>query len=139
MAVSTYQIEVATKGYGDLVDVTGAVEGFVAESGVKEGLATVFVPGATAAVTTIEYEPGLVSDLKAALERLVPRDMPYAHDSRWGDGNGFSHVRAALVKASLSVPVAKGRLITGTWQQIVVIDFDNRARRRRVVVQILGE
>lgn len=90
-------------------------------------------------MTTVEYESGLVADLKAAFERLVPRDTHYAHDSRWGDGNGFSHVRAALLKAGLSVPVSGGNLATGTWQQIVVVDFDNRPRRRRVVVQIMGE
>jgi secondary thiamine-phosphate synthase enzyme len=119
--------------------VTGEVQDAVSRSGVREGLATVFVPGATAGVTTVEYEPGLASDLKAAFERLVPQDLAYAHDSRWGDGNGFSHVRAALLKASLSVPISDGSLVTGTWQQIVVVDFDNRARRRRVVVQIMGE
>lgn len=139
MAVSTYQFEVSTEGYCDIKDVTGEVEDLVRQSGVKEGLVTVFVPGATAGVTTVEYESGLVADLKAAFERLVPRDVQYAHDSRWGDGNGFSHVRAALLKASLSVPVSGGNLITGTWQQIVVVDFDNRPRRRRVVVQIMGE
>lgn len=139
VAVSTYQFEVSTRGYCDIKDVTGEVEDLVRQSGVKEGLVTVFVPGATAGVTTVEYEAGLVADLKAAFERLVPRDVQYAHDSRWGDGNGFSHVRAALLKASLSVPVSGGNLITGTWQQIVVVDFDNRPRRRRVVVQIMGE
>lgn len=139
MAVSTFEFEVSTKGYCDIKDVTEEVQDLVRQSGVGEGLATVFVPGATAGVTTVEYESGLVSDLKAALERLVPRDMHYAHDSRWGDGNGFSHVRAALLKASLSVPVSGGNLATGTWQQIVVVDFDNRPRRRRVVVQIMGD
>lgn len=137
--VSTHRFDVTTKGYGDTIDVTGEVQGLVGESGLTEGLVTVFVPGATASVTTIEYESGLISDLKAALERLVPRDAAYAHDARWGDGNGFSHIRASLVKASLSVPVSQGRLVIGTWQQIVVIDFDNRPRRRQVIVQMLGE
>jgi len=139
MAVSTYEFEISTKGYCDIKDVTDQVQDFVRRSGVKEGLATVFVPGATAGVTTVECESGLVSDLKAAFERLVPREVPYAHDSRWGDGNGFSHVRAALLRASLSVPFSGGSLVTGTWQQIVVVDFDNLPRRRRVVVQVMGE
>ena len=139
MAVRKSEFQVNTKGYGDVIDVTGEVQAAVERSGLREGLATVFVPGATAGVTTIEYEPGLVSDLKAALERLAPRDAVYAHDSRWGDGNGFSHVRAALLKPSLAVPFSEGSLVVGTWQQVVVIDFDNRPRRRRVVVQVLGE
>lgn len=122
-----------------MVDVSSQVADAVRRSGIRDGLATVFVPGATAGVTTVEYESGLVADLKEAFERLVPRDARYAHDARWGDGNGFSHVRAALLKSSLSVPVSGGTLITGTWQQIVVVDFDNRPRQRRVVVQVLGE
>jgi len=122
-----------------VVDVSSQVADAVRRSGIRDGLATVFVPGATAGVTTVEYESGLVADLKEAFERLVPRDARYAHDARWGDGNGFSHVRAALLKSSLSVPVSGGTLITGTWQQIVVVDFDNRPRQRRVVVQVLGE
>jgi len=139
MAVSNHEFQVASKGYCDLIDVTDEVQNAVGRSGLKDGVVTVFVPGSTAGVTTVEYEPGLVSDLKAAFERLVPRDTAYAHDSRWGDGNGFSHVRASLLGASLSVPFSRGTLTTGTWQQIIVIDFDNRPRRRRVVVQVIGE
>jgi secondary thiamine-phosphate synthase enzyme len=139
MGVFTYEFETSGKGYCDIKDVTGQVAGLVRQSGVKEGLVTVFVAGSTAGVTTVEYEPGLVADFKAAIERLVPQDAHYAHDARWGDGNGFSHVRAALMKPSLSVPVSGGALITGTWQQIVVVDFDNKPRRRRVVVQVMGE
>jgi secondary thiamine-phosphate synthase enzyme len=139
MPVFNYDFEVSTKGYCDIIDVTEEVQEFVRQSGLKDGLATVFVPGATAGVTAVEYELGLVADLKAAFERLVPRNIGYDHDSRWGDGNGFSHVRAALLKASLSVPFSGGSLITGTWQQIVVVDFDNRPRRRKVVVQVMGE
>ena len=139
MAVSTYEFQISTKGYCDVVDVTDQVQELVRKSGAREGLATVFVPGATAGVTTVEYESGLVADLKAAFERLVPRGEHYAHDARWGDGNGFSHVRAALLKASLSVPFSGGSLMTGTWQQIVIVDFDNRPRRRGVVVQVMGE
>ena len=139
MAVQSYEFEISTKGFCDVRDVTGEVADAVRKSGLKDGLATVFVPGATAGVTTVEYESGLVRDLKAAFERLAPRDMEYAHDARWGDGNGFSHVRASLLKASLSVPFSGGGLATGTWQQIVVVDFDNRPRRRRVLVQVIGE
>ena len=139
MPVASYQFEIATKGFCDVRDVTAEVASAVKKSGLSEGLATVFVPGATAGVTTVEYESGLVQDLKAALERLVPRDMTYAHDSRWGDGNGFSHIRASLLKASLSIPFSGGGLATGTWQQIVVVDFDARPRRRRVLVQVIGE
>jgi secondary thiamine-phosphate synthase enzyme len=139
MAVQTYEFQINTKGYCDVVDVTDQVRELVRKSGAREGLATIFVPGATAGVTTVEYESGLVADLKTAFERLVPREEHYAHDARWGDGNGFSHVRAALLKASLSVPFSGGSLITGTWQQIVVVDFDNRPRRRGVLVQVMGE
>jgi len=139
MASTASEFQVATRGYCDVVDVSSQVADAVRRSGIRDGLATVFVPGATAGVTTVEYESGLVADLKEAFERLVPRDARYAHDARWGDGNGFSHVRAALLKSSLSVPVSGGTLITGTWQQIVVVDFDNRPRQRRVVVQVLGE
>jgi secondary thiamine-phosphate synthase enzyme len=139
MPVSNYDFQMDTEGYGDTIDVTDRVRDFVRQSGLTSGLATVFIPGSTAGVTTIEFERGLVSDMKAALERMAPEDMPYAHDERWGDGNGFSHVRAAVVKASLSVPFAGGKLSLGRWQQIVVVDFDNRPRNRRVVVQVMGE
>jgi secondary thiamine-phosphate synthase enzyme len=123
----------------DASDVTERVADVVTRSGVREGLCVVFVPGSTAAVTTIEFEPGVVEDLKRAVEKIAPRDMRYAHDAAWGDGNGHAHVRAALLGPSLAVPVADGRLTLGTWQQIVVLDFDNRPRRRRVVVQVTGE
>lgn len=123
----------------DVADVTKRVADLVEKSGVQEGLCVVFVPGSTAAVTTIEFEPGVVEDLKRAIERLAPRGERYAHDAAWGDGNGYAHVRAAMVGPSLAVPIAEGHLVLGTWQQIVVLDFDNRPRRRRVVVQISGE
>ena len=139
MPVKTYDFQVSTKGYGDVIDVTDKVEGLVAKSSLADGTVTVFVPGSTAGVTTVEYESGLVSDLRDAFDRLVPRTLTYAHDSRWGDGNGFSHVRASLLGASLTVPFAGGRLILGTWQQIVISDFDNRSRRRQIVVQVMGE
>ncbi|HON60174.1 MAG TPA: secondary thiamine-phosphate synthase enzyme YjbQ, partial [Smithella sp.] len=106
---------------------------------ITDGLVTVFCPGSTGAVTTIEYETGVLQDLKKALERLVPGDIPYAHDRRWGDGNGFAHVRAALMKPSLSVPLVSASLTLGTWQQIVFMDFDNRERHRDIAVQVIGD
>ena len=120
-------------------DLTGGVAESVRETGITDGTATVFVPGATAGITTIEYEPGLLRDFPAALERFAPRDIPYAHDETWPDGNGHSHVRASTIGPSLTVPVAAGKLVLGTWQQIVLVDFDNRARDRRVVVTVIGE
>jgi len=132
-------IEVQARGFSDVVDITDKVASIVADSGIRNGLVSIFVPGSTASVTTIEYEEGAVSDLKEAIERLVPSNTPYRHDQRWGDGNGFSHVRAALMKPGLTVPCADGRLALGTWQQIILIDFDNRSRKRRVIVNIIGQ
>ncbi len=122
----------------DVHDVTAEVQAAVAESGVKEGVVVVFTPGSTAAVTTIEYEPGAVSDLVRALREIAPEQREYAHNARWGDGNGYSHLRAALLGPSVSIPVAGGKVVLGTWQQVVVLDFDNKARRRRVVMQVVG-
>jgi len=123
----------------DIFDLTEDLRKLVTESGIAEGEMLVFVPGSTAALTTIEYEPGVLEDLKAALERMAPAHMRYAHDAAWGDGNGFSHVRAALVGPSLVVPIAGGHPILGTWQQVVLLDFDNRARHRRILVRLIGE
>lgn len=134
---STFSIE--TTGFTDMHDITGRAVRFVASSGVKEGTLTVFVPGATAGVTTLEYEDGALEDLKKAIARLAPEEIHYAHDARWGDGNGFAHVRAALLGPSLSVPILHGRLGLGTWQQIILVDFDNRPRERSVILQVLGE
>ena len=122
----------------DVIDITRPVAEKVAESGIAEGQALVFTPGSTAALTTIEYESGVVHDLIEAIERIAPKDMDYRHDARWGDGNGYAHVRSALLGPSLTVPVTQGRLALGTWQQIVLIDFDNRPRKRQVVVQTSG-
>ncbi len=130
---------VETKGFTDVLDVTPKVERIVSASGVGSGIVLAFTPGSTAGLTTIEYEPGAVSDLKDAVARLAPEGIAYAHDARWGDGNGFSHVRAALLGPSLALPVRGGALVTGTWQQIVLVDFDNRPRSRRVEVQVLGD
>jgi secondary thiamine-phosphate synthase enzyme len=132
-------ISLSTTGFSDIIDITDPVASVVGHSKIKDGLVTVFCPGSTGSVTTIEYEPGVLRDLQKTIEKIVPSDVPYEHDRRWGDGNGFSHVRAALMKPSLSVPLIKGKLSLGTWQQIVFIDFDNRRRERNVLVHILGD
>ncbi|HNQ19255.1 MAG TPA: secondary thiamine-phosphate synthase enzyme YjbQ, partial [Smithellaceae bacterium] len=128
-------IPIDTKGFSDIIDITPRVLSYVKQAGIANGLITLFCPGSTGALTTIEYEPGVLRDLREALEKIAPSDVSYHHDARWGDGNGFSHVRAALMKPSLSIPVIEGRPTLGTWQQIVFIDFDNRARKRNIVVQ----
>ncbi|MBZ5553312.1 MAG: secondary thiamine-phosphate synthase enzyme YjbQ [Acidobacteriia bacterium] len=128
-----------TKGLNDILDITGQVVAIVNRSAMKEGLVTVFCPGSTGSITTIEFESGVLEDLKRALERIVPSDIPYDHNKRWGDDNGFSHVRAALMKPSLSIPLSQGSLALGTWQQVVFIDFDNRRRQRNIVVQVMGD
>lgn len=137
--IKTHVIKVKTQGFTDIIDITREVEQGVDASGVANGIVTVFVAGSTAGITTIEFESGAVSDLQTAIERQAPRDLPYAHDARWGDGNGFSHVRAALMGACLTVPFNDRRLQLGTWQQIILCDFDNRPRDREVLVQIMGE
>jgi secondary thiamine-phosphate synthase enzyme len=132
-------ISIDTKGFNDIIDITPSVLSYVEQAGIFSGLVTLFCPGSTGALTTIEYEPGVLRDLQEALGKIAPSDIPYHHDERWGDGNGFSHVRAALMKPSLSIPIVYGRPTLGTWQQIVFIDFDNRARSRNIIVQIIGE
>jgi len=132
------EILFSTRGFNDVIDVTDRVRRVVLASGIADGTVHLFTPGATAGVTTIEFEPGCVADLKAALERIAPQGGHYDHNERWGDGNGFSHVRAALLGPSLSIPVAGGALLTGTWQQLVVVDFDNKPRKRRLVVTVSG-
>jgi len=132
-------IELDTKGFSDCIDLTRRVESILHASTIRNGLASVFAVGSTASITTIEYESGVVEDLKEAIERVAPSDIHYRHDARWGDGNGFSHVRAALMKPGLTIPVIDGALILGTWQQIVFIDFDNRPRERKIIVQIVGD
>jgi secondary thiamine-phosphate synthase enzyme len=128
-----------TSGQTDIVDLSADLGVFVRESGLRHGQCTVMVPGSTAAVTTIEYESGALSDLQRAIERLVPRDIAYEHDQRWGDGNGYSHVRAALLGPSVTIPLIEGRLVLGTWQQVVCVDFDNRPRQRRLIFHVTGE
>jgi secondary thiamine-phosphate synthase enzyme len=138
MVVTARQV-VTTKGQGDAHDITGVVAGAVRSSGVTDGIVTVFVVGSTAAVTTIEFEPGAVADFNRLLDRLAPRGADYAHHARWGDDNGSSHVRAALVGPSLTIPFTDGELALGTWQQILLLEADTRGRRREVVIQVLGE
>ena len=139
MSAHTRSIGLHTRGFNDVHDLTPPVAKIVAGSGVSNGMVTVFVPGSTAGITTIEFESGAIEDLKKAIERIVPSTIPYDHDERWGDGNGFSHVRAAMMGPSLTVPVSGGALALGTWQQIILIDFDNRAREREVVVTVVGD
>lgn len=139
MKIITDHIPLSTKGFTDIIDVTPDVDAAIKRSGVDSGTVTVFISGSTAGITTIEYEPGLLQDLPEAFEKIAPMNKRYSHDATWGDGNGFSHVRAAMLGCSLSVPFNAGRMLLGTWQQIVVIDFDNRSRQREVVLQIMGE
>ena len=138
MELQTTTIERSTTGDTDILDLSGDVEAFVNETGVREGWVMVFVPGSTGAVTTIEFESGAVNDLKRAIEQIAPRDGEYEHNLRWHDGNGYSHVRAALMGPSLVLPISEGRVQTGTWQQIVLCDYDNRPRRRRIQFQVIG-
>ncbi len=139
MPVFTKRVELNTKAENDVVDITGEVQGAVEESGLDAGVTTVFVPGSTAAVTTIEFEPGLAKDFPDMLGRVAPKDIEYEHQKAWQDDNGRSHVKASLVGPSLSVPFADGVLTLGTWQQIVFVELDIRPRRREVVVQVIGE
>ena len=135
---NSYELTFATAGHSDIIDITAAVSDKVAEGGLQDGQVFLFVPGSTAALTTIEYERGVLGDLKEAIERLAPEGLPYHHDERWGDGNGHAHVRAALLGPSLTIPVIRGTLCLGTWQQIVLIDFDNRPRKRQIILQLCG-
>ncbi len=139
MAVYTHREHLRTRGEADVIDITPLAERVLAMSKLSDGILNAFVPGSTAGITTIEYENGAVRDLQAAIERLAPREIQYDHDRRWGDGNGYSHVRAALLKAGLGVPFERGQLMLGTWQQIILIDFDNRPRDRQVIFQLVGE
>lgn len=139
MSVITQGLRLETNGETDLIDITGEVARGVIDSGLTSGTVTVFIPGSTAGVTTIEYESGAIRDFREAIDRIAPKDIGYHHDARWGDGNGYSHVRAALQGASLTVPFADSSLLLGTWQQIIVVDFDNRPRSREIILQIIGE
>ncbi len=139
MAVVTKYISLDTKGNGDVINITEAVQTCIADSGVGDGVVTIFTPSATSGITTLEYESGCVEDLQRFFDEILPSNKEYAHNRRWGDGNGHSHARAALVKPSLTIPICEGVMTLGTWQSIVFIDFDNRSRKRKLVVQIMGE
>jgi secondary thiamine-phosphate synthase enzyme len=128
-----------TLGGVQIIDITNHVQELLTKSNLNDGLATVFVPGSTASVTTIEYEPGLIADIKKALDRIAPRDGHYEHDQRWHDGNGHSHVRAAFLKPSVAIPFSNKTLMLGTWQQLVFIELDVRPRNRTIVVQLMGD
>ena len=132
------EIPVKTRGELDVVDITDQVRRLVAGSGISNGLAHLFVAGSTAAFTTIEFEPGAVSDLKDAFSRLAPKEMEYAHNKRWGDGNGHSHVRAAMMGPDITVPVRDGDILLGTWQQIILVEFDTRSRNRKAHLTVVG-
>jgi len=137
--VRTDTHEISTKGQGDAYDVTSVVARVVAESGARSGIATTFVIGSTASVTTLEFESGVVHDIDAGLGGIAPRDGDYRHHLRWGDDNGSSHVRAAVIGPSVVVPFNDGKLMLGAWQQIVLLEFDTQSRRRQLVIQIMGE
>ncbi len=133
------EVQVRSKGEGDIIDISERVRRVVERSGIRVGVAQVFVVGSTAAVTTMEYEPGLVEDLPQALERIAPRDAEYKHHLRWGDYNGHSHVRASIIGPSLMIPVRDGEPVLGTWQQVILVELDVRPRNRRIVVTVMGE
>ena len=137
--VITSKVSLQTGGNGDTVDITPQIQKEISANNINSGIVTVFVSGSTAGLTTIEYEPGVVSDFEEMFERIIPKGMKYEHDRAWGDGNGHSHVRASLLGPSLVLPFSDKRLILGTWQQIILVDFDNRPRSRQVVLQIMGE
>jgi len=139
MPAEVHHIYTDTTGKTDIIDLTPQVNEALRQSGILSGATTLFVPGSTAALTTIEYESGVIHDLKNAIERMAPEDLYYEHNERWGDGNGYAHVRAALIGPSLHVPVVEGHLTLGTWQQVVLLDFDNRPRTRHIMMQITGE
>lgn len=137
--IITKEITFKTKGVDDIIDITPRIAEEFHKTKLTKGIVTVFVQGSTAAVTTIEYEPGLLKDLPDLYEKIIPRSKTYAHDSTWGDANGYAHLRAALQGASITIPFSNGDLLLGTWQQVVFLEFDNRSRQRRVVLQFIGE
>ncbi len=139
MKVKSESLSFQTRGFNDTKDITAEVSKKLSSSGLKDGIVTLFVPGSTGGLTTIEYESGLVKDFSEFMEKIAPSDVTYHHDAAWGDGNGFSHVRASLLGASLTVPFSDGRLSLGRWQQIVFVDFDNRSRSRTILLQFMGE
>jgi len=139
MTVYREEFYIDTRGEVDIIDLTNKIREIVERSGVKEGLVNIFSPGSTCAISTIEYEPGLLRDLPNILERIAPKDLEYEHHKRWGDYNGHSHIRATLIKSSFTAPISGGRIVLGTWQQVVFIELDVRPRNRRIIVSIIGE
>lgn len=139
MEILTEYLSISTRGDSEILDITDKVSALIAKHKLSEGNVTVFVSGSTASITTTEFEPGLRQDIPEALNRIAPQGSRYRHDDTWHDGNGHSHVRAALMGPSLTIPFSKGEMLLGTWQQIVLIDFDNRPRNRKVVVQFIGK
>lgn len=139
MSVETHTISLETRGNGDIRDITDQVRECVRNSQLKHGIATIFSPSATSGITSLEYEPGCVRDLQRVFDEIIPPDRDYAHNQRWGDGNGHSHARAALLKSSFTIPFNDRNLVLGTWQSLVLVDFDNRPRSRKLIIQLLGE
>ncbi len=139
MEILTLSFAVNTKGFNDIIDITHQVEKIVSDSGLKEGSALVFVPGSTCGITSIEYEMGALKDYHAFMEKIIPSKQKYHHDEAWNDANGYAHIRASLQGASFTVPFSNAKLLLGTWQQVILIDFDNRARNRNVIVQLMGK
>jgi secondary thiamine-phosphate synthase enzyme len=139
ITIETKKITESTAGFCDIIDITAKLKEQIQQANIRAGTATLFVSGSTAALTTIEHEPGLIQDLKEFVEKLVPSDRRYHHDDRWGDDNGFSHLRATLFGPSLAIPIVNGAPSLGTWQQVILLDFDNRPRTREIIVQLIGE
>jgi secondary thiamine-phosphate synthase enzyme len=137
--IKTLSLDLSTRGNADIIDITEGVTQAVRETGLANGTVTVFCPSSTSALTTIEYESGCLTDLRRLFDEILPANREYAHNARWGDGNGHSHARAVLLGPSLTIPFVDGRLTLGTWQQVIYVDFDNRARKRSLVVQVMGE
>ena len=139
MKIITKRLNFSTKGFNQIINITPQAQSFVAENALEEGQLLLFIDGSTAAITTIEYEPGLLQDIPEMLEKIAPMNQVYHHDDTWHDGNGYAHVRSALIGTSFTVPVFNGKLLLGTWQQIILLDFDNSPRERRVVAQYMGK
>ena len=137
--IKTDEVRLNTKGNGDIIDITSQISKCVETSKIKSGVVTVFIAGSTAGITTLEYEPGLLKDFPQIMEKLIPSNAVYHHDETWHDGNGFSHLRSAIIGTDLTIPFVDGKLSLGTWQQVVFCEFDNRPRLRKVILQIMGE
>ena len=139
MAVISGSISISSQGFTDVHEITGQIADLLRQSGLVQGIVTVFCPSSTSGITTIEYEPGCVADLRRMFDELIPIERPYEHDNTWRDANGYSHMRAALLKPSLTIPFVSGKLTLGAWQQVIFVDFDHRPRQRELVVQMMGE